>query len=107
MHSLAIFTVLLLICFQDMIQHAKADGSLDCYGRVWKWYDSKTTWNVARKYCASKRLRLATVYNSNEFNNCLLRVPYPRAVPFRWIGLNDQATEGVYRWDATQHTARL
>ncbi|KAK0139896.1 Aggrecan core protein [Merluccius polli] len=65
--------------------------------RNYHYIDKKMTWQDAQSYCRERHSDLATISNSRD-NNIALKSKTNSAENDVWIGLNNNNTQGAWRW---------
>ncbi|KAK0135448.1 Macrophage mannose receptor 1 [Merluccius polli] len=70
----------------------------------YQYIDKKMTWQDAQSYCRKNHSDLATISNSRD-NNIALKSKTNSAENYVWIGLNNNNTQGAWRWSEDSSNA--
>ncbi|KAK0140964.1 Macrophage mannose receptor 1 [Merluccius polli] len=72
--------------------------------RNYHYIDKKMSWQDAQSYCRERHSDLATISNSRD-NNIALKSKTNSAENYVWIGLNNNNTQGAWRWSEDSSNA--
>ncbi|KAI8785646.1 L-selectin [Biomphalaria glabrata] len=97
---------IVLGCFITVIEPV---GSLECKvnktflvdGMCILWMDQKTTWQNAKKGCASVGMYLAIAQSASQILEMVKGLP-PNSTMDAWVGGSDIGSDGVFVWDEDQ-----